>query len=177
MTAITTLNISVEQIESDLRRGRTVQEIVQDWSEPLSNVLAVKRAMEARGDRSHAPIKPPAPVTPVAGAGARPAASASPDGPAARAAVDSSPSVDALVAAAARSTSKRTQALGVRLADVAKVVRERLAAERAAAEEAEATRREQEQARAEVERLEAQLREARAKLRPVRQGGGIPCAA
>jgi hypothetical protein len=47
-TTLTTLNISVEQIESDLRRGRTVQEIAQDWSEPAANVLAVKRAMDAR---------------------------------------------------------------------------------------------------------------------------------
>lgn len=162
--AVTTLNVSVEQIESDLQRGQTVQQIAQDWSEPVSNVLAVKRAMEANG---HSASRTPGAPVP----GARPAASVSPMGTAPAAL-----SVDALVAAAARSTSKRTQALAVRLADLAKVVRDRLREEREAAEKAEAQKAEREAARAEVERLEAQLRAARAKLsgRPARQGGGSP---
>jgi hypothetical protein len=82
--------------------------------------------------------------------------------------------VDALANAAARSPSKRTQALGVRLSDLAAVVRERLAAEREAAERAQKQKAQRDAAAAEVARLEEQLRAAKAKLRPARQGGGSP---
>lgn len=78
-------------------------------------------------------------------------------------------SVDALANAAARSTSKRTQALGAKLADLAIVVRQRLAEERRAAEKAEQNRRERELAAAEVTRLEEALRAAREKIRPQRK--------
>lgn len=74
------------------------------------------------------------------------------------------PSLDALVNAAARSTSKRTQALGVKVSDLATVLRQRLTDEREAAEVAERQNRERAAASAEVARLEAALREAKAKV-------------
>lgn len=167
---LTTLNVSVAQIESDLRAGKTVAEISQDWSEPPANVYAVQRAMQARGDSNgHAAASPKPPVAPPVAAGARPAANVSPSAPAV---APVALSVDALVAAAARSTSKRTQALGVKLHDLAAVVRQRLADERATAEREAKERAEREAAAAEVARLEAQLREARAKLSKRRGGSG-----
>lgn len=173
---LTTLNVSVEQIEADLRAGKTVADIAQDWSEPPANVYAVQRAMQARGDgngRGTASPRPPAAAPVVAGARALTSVPHPPTPPAADAG-QSGPAVDALVNAAARSSSKRTQALGVKLADLAAVVRQRLADEREQAERAEKERAEREAAAAEVQRLEAQLAEARAKLRPKRQGGGSP---
>lgn len=170
MTVLTTLNTSVEQIESDLRHGRTVDEIVSDWQEPKTNVIAVLRAMQARGERmAAAPSKQPA--APVAGARALTSVPHPPTTPAADAG-QSGLAVDALVNAAARSTSKRTQALGVKLADLATAVRTRLAEEREQAERAEKERADREAAAAEVERLETQLREARAKLSKRRGGSG-----
>jgi hypothetical protein len=171
-TTLTTLNISVEQIESDLRRGRTVQEIAQDWSEPAANVLAVKRAMDARTNAPAPAAGTSAPVVAPVRQVPAPTAAATSSTLLGHRVDESAITVDAIVAAAARSTSKRTQVLGVKLADLAKVVRERLADERKSAEAAEAKRAEQERAAAEVKRLEAALREARAKLRgPKRQGG------
>lgn len=144
-----TLNVSVAQIEEALLSGVTVPDFAQEWSEPAVNVLAVFRRLQREG---RIPANAP---TQIAKASPRPLVSVP--------AQAAEPTVAALVAAAARSTSKRTQALGKRLDDLAGVLRQRLTDERKAAESKEREEREREAARAEVERLEAQLREARAK--------------
>jgi DNA-binding transcriptional MerR regulator len=165
---VQTLNCTVGEIEELLAKGVPVEQIARDLQEPRQNVVAVWdrwRKNNGEADPTTAIAKPVVgvarlvPSTPtmtLPGHRVDPAAI----------------TVEALINAAARSASKRTQALGVRLADVAKAVRERLADERRAAEQAEATRREREAAAAEVERLEAQLRAARAKLSGRRAGGG-----
>lgn len=157
-TAIQTLNATVAQIEDALASGQTVEAVARDLQEPRNNVIAVWRAMQARGETK-------TPGTPVPGP--RPLTSVQ-TGPTVR---SDALSVDSLVSAAARSTSKRTQALGVKLADLATVIRQRLTEERQAAEKAEREKAEREAAAAEVERLEAALREAKAKARPARRGG------
>lgn len=169
MSVEQTLNVTVAQIEDALLAGQTVPDFAREWSEPPANVLAVFRRLQGEG---RIPRNAPSQV----------ATTATEKPPAAPVAcvpesTVSAPSVDALVNAAARSSSKRTQALGVRLSDLAAVVRERLADERQAAEKAEQQKAQRDAAAAEVARLEEQLRAAKAKLRPVRQGGGIPCAA
>lgn len=143
--------------------------LVQSWragtrSWPLS--LPANRGTTTTGTASSAsrpvPAPPTRPTPPVVdGATAAPGSA--------------EPTLDALVTAAARSTSKRTQALGVKLADLASVIRDRLRAERQSAEKAEQERAVREAAAAEVARLEAELREARAKLHPSRRGGIPPC--
>lgn len=157
-TALMTLNVSPEQIETELRAGRSVDDIATEWQEPRSNVLGVLRAMQAKGETIAGATVPSRPVVPP-----RP----SPVDP-----VDPRTiAVDALVNAAARSASKRTQALGVRLSDLSKVLRTRLADEREQAEATEAERREREAAAAEVARLEALLAAARVKAGVKRRGG------
>jgi hypothetical protein len=174
MTAVVqTLNCTVGEIEELLGKGVTVEQIARDLQEPRQNVVAVWDRWRKNNGAVATPPPAARPVV-VTTTSAAPAPSVTLPGyrvdPAAF-------TVDALVSATARSSSKRTQALGVRLADLAKVVRDRLAEERAAAEQAEAKKAEQEKARADIARLEAQLRAARAKLagrRPVRQGGVSP---
>jgi hypothetical protein len=158
-----TLNVTVAQIEDAMLAGQTVPDFAREWSEPPANVLAIFRRLQ---DEGRIPRNGPAQVAttpktrPLASVPMEPTTGTGP-----------ALSVDALVNAAARSESKRTQALGIKLADLATVVRGRLAEERAAAEKAEHQRAERDAAAAEVARLEEQLRAARAKLRPVRQGG------
>lgn len=171
MTVEQTLNVTVAQIEDALLGGMTVPDFAREWSEPATNVLAVYRRLQDEGrlprnTPTQVASKPP--VAPVAGARSL---TSVPAGPSVR---SDAPSVDALVSAAARSTSKRTQALGVKLHDLAEVVRQRLAEEREAAEKEERAKAEREAAAAEVARLEEQLRAAKAKLRPERQGGVSP---
>jgi ABC-type Zn uptake system ZnuABC Zn-binding protein ZnuA len=83
--------------------------------------------------------------------------------------------VDQLVAACARSGSKRTQAIGLKLADLAAKATAELRVERELAEKKRrhkeeiearraAVRAEREAARAEVQRLARELAEAKAKL-------------
>lgn len=166
MTAVVqTLNCTVGEIEELLAKGVPVEQIARDLQEPRQNVVAVWDRWRKNGAVTLPPPTAPRPVAVV------PAAPATPT-PQGHRVDESAITVNALVAAAGRSTSKRTQALGVRLADLAKVVRDRLAEERTAAEQAERGRAERERAAAEVTRLEAQLREARAKLRGRRAGGG-----
>lgn len=161
-----TLNVTVAQIEDALLAGQTVPDFAREWSEPPANVLAIYRRLQREGRLpTNGPVQvaTKTPVAPVAGA--RPLASVP------QPTTGSAPSVDALASAAARSASKRTQALGAKLLDLAAVVRQRLADERVATEAAEKTQRERQQAAAEVERLKAELAAAQAKLRPARRGG------
>lgn len=167
MTAtLPTLNATVEQIEHDLRAGKSVDDVCTEWQEPRSNVIGVLRAMQARGDKPES--RQPAP--PVAGARALTSVPQRPTPPTGVSGQQGL-AVDALVNAAARSASKRTQALGVKLADLVADIRKRLVAEREAAERAEAERAEREAAAREVKRLEDALREARA--RAGMRGAGI----
>lgn len=167
MTAtIPTLNASVPQIEAALRAGKTVQQVADEMAEPPNNVYGVLKAVRGRGEdptstgpttaTPRAPLRPvpvpPAPVTPVAGA--------------------AEPSVDTLIAAAARSQSKRTQALAVKLTDLATVVRDRLRTERETAERTAREKEERERAQAEFDELQARLAELRPKLRVSRAGSG-----
>lgn len=163
-----TLNVTVAQIEDALLAGQTVPDFAREWSEPPANVLAVFRRLQNEG---RIPTNAPSQVAKTPGApvpGSRPPASV-PSRPAAQS--DALPSVGALAGAAARSTSKRTQTLGVKLLDLANVVLQRLADERETAEKAEQNRRERERelAAAEVARLEEALRAARQKLGPHRK--------
>lgn len=145
--ALVTLNVSVEQIERDLKAGRSVEEIAQDWSEPRANVYAVKRAMDAS---SGAPTPAPTPPLHVARPAPVPA--------------DADAGLTAMVLEASRSKSARTRALGAKLDKLVEDLQARLSAERADAAEQEAKRAERQAAADEVKRLEAALREARAKL-------------
>lgn len=165
MTALVTINATVAEIEDMLKSGQSVEAVARELQEPRNNVIGVWRAMEKRGEVPTPQTRPFAVPSPAPG----------PRPTAAPAAPTSGPSVDALAAAAERSSSKRTQALGAKLRDLAEVVRTRLTEERQAAERAEQEKAEREAAAAEVERLEARLREARAKLRrPSSRGGSRP---
>lgn len=144
MTQLVTLNATVAQIEADLRAGKSIEQISQDWSEPRANVFAIKRAMDAAESRPPAAVTTlprPAPVPASADAG-----------------------LLAMVAEGSKSKSARTRALAAKLDKLVEEISERLAAERRDEAEREKKRQEQAAARAEVERLEAALREARAKL-------------
>lgn len=162
-----TLNVSVAQIEAALLDGVSVPDFAQQWSEPAANVLAVFRRLQREGRiPTNAPTQVASrPPTPPA-SGPRPLASV-PTTPVAA----SAPSVEALVAAAGRSESKRTQALGKKLDDLAAVLRQRLTDERFAAEQAAKERAEREAAAAEVARLEAELKAAREKAGLPRRAG------
>lgn len=169
MTAEQTLNVTVAQIEDALLAGQTVRDFAREWSEPPANVLAIYRRLQREG---RIPANGPAQVatpqrTPLVGIKTEPTTTGT----------SAVPTIDALVNAAARSSSKRTQVLGTKLHDLAGVIRARLAEERVAAEKEERAKAERAAAAAEVQRLERQLAEAKAKLRPARQGGGIPRAA
>lgn len=151
MSQLVTMNVSVEQIERDLRAGKSVGEIAQDWSEPPANVYAVQRAMDA------AAAGPP-PVPPAR------AASAVHNPPPARVPPTSDAGVTALVVQASQSKHARTRNLGAKLDLLVEELCGRLDAEHAEAAQQEAKRKERAAAAAEVARLEEQLRAARAKL-------------
>lgn len=151
-------------IEHLLRQGKSAQWVATNLGEPMPLVMKVldrlrkEAAQPADADEDDEETPAAAPVA----AGARPLASV----PRATEPGSAPPSIEALVSAAARSTSKRTKALGQKLEDLARVIRQRLNDERVAAEAAEKTRREREAAAAEVARLEAELRAAREKAKP-----------
>lgn len=141
MSQMVTMNVSVAQIEQDLRAGKSVEEISQEWSEPRANVYAVKRAMDA-AMVTPAPVPPPRPAI-------APAAVAM---------------VLTLVSEASQSKRARTRTLAAKLDKLVEELQELLTAEKAEADELARKRREREEAAAEVARLEEQLRAARAKL-------------
>lgn len=85
---------------------------------------------------------------------------------------NTAPSIDELIRACARSEYKRTQALGVKLAETAEKARAALRSEREAAEIKAARSKEIAAARAEVERLEKALAEAKAKAVAAGAPGG-----
>lgn len=92
--------------------------------------------------------------------------------------VAEAPAVDELIRACARSDSKRTQALGVKLADLAEKARAALRTEREAAEAKAARSKEVAAAQAEVKRLEKLLADAKAKAVAAGASGGArggPC--
>jgi hypothetical protein len=185
-----TLNATVAEIEDALMDGKSVKTVALDLQEPQQNVYGVYRALVERGEINDpavarsmpprrdltvarqpsmtsqttgrtgsaprpVPAPTPPPATPVTGGGAE-------------------PTLDALIAAAGRSQSKRTQALGAKLGELAGVVRQRLRDERDAAEKAERENAAREAAVAEVAALEAKLAEARAKLGGKGRGGSGP---
>jgi hypothetical protein len=82
------------------------------------------------------------------------------------------PAIDDLVRACARSEYKRTQTLGVKLADIAEKARTALRAEREAAEAKAARSKEVAAAQAEVKRLEMALAEAKKKAVAAGAPGG-----
>lgn len=167
---VATINATVAEVEDQLRSGKSVEAVARELQEPRNNVIAVWRAMEKRGEVPTPQTRPFASTTPAAPvAGGRALASVAAQE---TTATGSAPlSVDALANAAARSSSKRTQALGKKLADLARVIRQRLNDERVAAEAAEKARREREAAAAEVVRLKAALEEAKKKAKPAPKTG------
>lgn len=82
------------------------------------------------------------------------------------------PTLDELVRACRRSGSKRTQALGLKLGELAEKITAALRAEREAAEQKAARSKEIAAAQAEVKRLEAALAEARKKAAAAGAPGG-----
>lgn len=92
--------------------------------------------------------------------------------PTTKPAVPPAPSIDELIRACARSDFKRTQALGVKLAQVAEKARAALRAERETAEVKAKRERERTAAVAEIKRLEKALAEARAKATAAGRPGG-----
>src|SRR4051794_22711474 len=105
---LVTMNVSVEQIEKDLRSGKSIEEIAQDWSEPRANVYAVKRAMDAAAASPR-----PAPVTPLPSVPRRPE-------PAVTVTLD-------LVEQGSKSRSARTRALAAKLDTLVEELSARLA--------------------------------------------------
>jgi hypothetical protein len=118
MTQLVTMNVSVAQIEQDLRAGKSIEEIAQDWSEPRANVYAVKRAMDA------AAAAPTVAVLPSRA----PAVAPRPDADGGGRLVD-------LVADAAKSKNARTRNLGAKLDLLVEELDTRLRAEQADAAE------------------------------------------
>lgn len=82
------------------------------------------------------------------------------------------PSIDELIRACARSEYKRTQGLGVKLAELAEKARAALRTEREAAEAKAARSKEVAAAQAEVKRLEKELAAAKAKAVAAGGSGG-----
>lgn len=82
------------------------------------------------------------------------------------------PSIDELIRACARSEYKRTQSLGVKLAELSEKARAALRSERESAEVKAARSKEIAAAQAEVKRLEAALKAARAKASAAGAPGG-----
>lgn len=162
-----TLNATVAEIENALIEGKSVKDVARDLQEPPNNVYGVYRALVERGE-----IDVAAQSTGRAGSAPRPVPAPSPPPAAPVTGGGAEPTIDALINAAVRSTSKRTQALGAKLGELAGVVRQRLRDERAAAEKAQQENAIREAALAEVAALEAKLAEARAKLGKGRGGSG-----
>lgn len=148
---IPTLNVSVDQIRSDLRGGKTVDQIAAEWSEPVANVRAVLTQMQREAGRSSS-TTPERPLRPVPTVAQPPALD-----------LETVRLID-LVTEASQSTSSQTRKLGARLDTLAETVAERLSDERATAAERAAAEGQRAEALAEVQRLEDQLREARARL-------------
>lgn len=172
---LVTLNATVSEIEDALLAGKSVKDVAADLAEPPNNVYGVYRELVRRGDivdeSVHVEDRPnltvarqPSTTSQTTGTGSASRPVPAPPTPAPPAAGSAEPTLDALINAAARSSSKRTQVLGVKLADLAHVVRDRLRDERDTAEKARRERAVREAAAADVARLEAQLREARARL-------------
>lgn len=172
MTApLITLNATVAEIEDALLAGKSVKDVARDLAEPPNNVYGVYRDLVRRGEINDQNVtvtkRPDLTVARQQTTGVGSASRPVPAPPALAPPVNGSaePTIDALVNAAARSTSKRTQALGVKLAALATVVRDRLRDERAAAEAKAREAEVRDAAAAEVAALEAKLAEARAKLK------------
>lgn len=158
---VATLNVSVDQIRSDLRAGKTVDEIAAEWQEPRANVLGV--LIELRREAT-SPAPAPAPAQPAAARPLQPV----PAQEAPPAAVDvATVRVVDLVGEASRSSRPALRRLGEKLDKLAEDLAEQLTAARVADQEREAKERERLSAIAEVQRLEAALKAARGKL-----GGG-----
>lgn len=113
-----TLNATVAEIEDLLMDGKSVKDVARDLQEPPNNVYGVYRALVERGEIDDPDVVIPrrpdltvaSQTTGRTGSAPRPVPAPSPPTVARTSDGGAEPTIDALVNAAVRSTSKRTEA-------------------------------------------------------------------